>query len=712
MITKVKLKHTVWQLAILLYVLPTFYSSPVMAQDFVDDEEQLIGLYGDEDMVSIATGIEQPISKAPAVASVISSEAIEAMGAKDLDEVLEAIPGLHVSHSAIAYNPIYVFRGIHSAYNPQVLVLINGIPITNLFHSDRSQSWGGMSVGAIERIEVIRGPGSALYGADAFAGTINVITKSGRDLNGLEVVVGGGSFSSSNAGVYYGSDIGGLDLGLALEFFHTEGQASVIESDAQTALDGLVGTSASLAPGPVNLSRSGLDLRFDVRNDKWIYRAGVQRRWNLGNGAGVAEALDPTSRYKSQRLNTDLTWEDRYLSEHWGLKAQVSYLGASQEIEKELVIFPPGVNLGWGVYEDGLLGSPEVFEEHYRGHLVASYNRWKTHRLRVGAGYYFGNLYDVREAKNFGIDPASGQPLPIDSGLVDVSDTPYVFLRESKRENAFVFVQDIWSLGADWELTAGIRYDSYSDFGETVNPRAALVWSTTRKLTTKLLYGEAFRAPSFAETQAINNPVVLGNPMLDPERLRSQEVDFDYQWTEDFNVSFNAFQYVWSDIIRFVPDTGMPSSTAQNTGERKGSGFELELDWQHTETVKIGLDVSWLDTNDDVSGGGRVAFAPHQKITAHILWEPRATWSVYAQVNSIRDRERERGDSRAQIADDTLVDVSSRYQINDALSVICSVKNLFDADAREPSGWSNPTNLPNDLPLAGRSLSLDLRYAF
>src|SRR5690606_32168414 len=85
--------------------------------------------------------------------------------------------------------------------------------------------------------------------------------------------------------------------------------------------------------------------------------------------------------------------------------------------------------------------------------------------------------------------------------LIDVSDTQCVFLPEDDRENYYFYVQDIWSFLNDWELTIGVRYDDYTDFGSTVNPRLALVWSTSHNLTTKLLYGEAFRAPSFSETR-------------------------------------------------------------------------------------------------------------------------------------------------------------------------------------------------------------------
>lgn len=157
--------------SVLLGTLP-----PAAAQ--TADETTLAEFYGSAEMVSIATGVAQPLRQSPAIASVITAADIAAIGATELNEVLETVPGLHVGVSGVGYKPIFSIRGIHTQTNPQVLVLVNGIPIKNVFDGSLGASWGRMPVTGIARIEVIRGPGSALYGADAFSGVINIITKS------------------------------------------------------------------------------------------------------------------------------------------------------------------------------------------------------------------------------------------------------------------------------------------------------------------------------------------------------------------------------------------------------------------------------------------------------------------------------------------------------------------------------------------------------
>ena len=191
-------------------ILPIFFccASTYAYED--NAEEDLMALYGGEEFISIATGVDQPLNKAPAVVSVLTAKEIERIGATDIDEILETVPGLHVARDAAGYNPVYTFRGISAQYNPQVLMLINGVPLTNLFQGDRNLVWGGMPVQAIKKIEVIRGPGSALYGADAFAGVINIVTREADGKESFEAGVRYGTYNTKNYWVTGGGSIGEL----------------------------------------------------------------------------------------------------------------------------------------------------------------------------------------------------------------------------------------------------------------------------------------------------------------------------------------------------------------------------------------------------------------------------------------------------------------------------------------------------------------------
>lgn len=657
-----------------------------------DEEEDLALAYGDKSFVTIASGVRQPVARAPSVATVVTAEDIAAIGAADLDEVLETVPGLHVARSPILYNPIYTIRGISTQYNPQVLMLVNGIPITGVFAGNRSQIWGGMPVENIARIEVIRGPGSALYGADAFSGVINIITKTAADINGTELGLRAGSFKSRDAWVQHGGTWGGFDVAAYLRAGATDGQRGIIAADT------LSGTPFSLAPGPVNLGRDAIDARIDLARDKWRLRAGYQQRDNVGTGAGVASALDPRGSNIGERVSTDLTWQDTNFAPDLDVTAQASYLHITEQ--SDLTLYPPG----FPGFPGGVIGNPYKWERHLRFNLSAAYTGLQSHKLRFGAGVQEDDLYRTRETKNFST-PAPGVLLPLGS-VVDVSDSA-PFLHPHSRTVSHAYVQDEWAFARDWYLTAGVRHDQYSDFGGTTNPRLALVWETAYNLTSKLLYGRAFRPPSFSELYNINNPVALGNPNLKPETNESVELAFAWQPVSILQANLNLFRYRMKDILRFMqnPDN---SFTAQNAGRQNGQGLEVELVWEASRSLRLSGNYAQqrsIDAATDRDAGN----APRHHVYARADWRFMPGFTLNAQVNHVADRRREPADTRPAVPDYHTVDLTLRKQKwkND-WDFAFTVRNLFNADAREPS--PAPGLIPNDLPLPPREWRFELRH--
>ena len=678
------------------------------------DEAALLKLFDAKDLVSIASGYKQPLTKAPSVTTVITAEDIKAIGATDLDEVLETVPGLHVDRRQQGYNPIYTIRGVYAPANPQVLVLINGVSISNLYQGSRNNIGGGMPIQAISRVEVIRGPGSALYGADAFAGVINIITKTRRDINGTQVGGRVGSFDTYDGWALHGGTWAGFDLAAMLEYHDTEGQKGIIDADAQTALDRRYGTHASLAPGPVNLQTQNIDARLDLSRDNWRLHAGLQKRGNVGNAAGFNHALDPTNRYGSERWNADLNYDNADFAKDWGVKAQLSYLDTSQEVESNVVYYPPGARLpidiatgqiGAGplvTFPQGYIGNPAVFERHASINTSAFYTGFDRHTLRMGAGFNYGTLYKAEATENFGINPLTGSANPLlpNFSLIDVTGTSASFIRTADRKNFFAFLQDEWKLAKDWALIAGVRYDNYSDFGNTVNPRVALVWEPHHDFTTKLLYGRAFRAPSFTNLYLTNNPVVNGNPNQKPETMDTIELAFNYLPTDKLRLGLNLFNYWWKDLIRIT-------STNKSPITQTGYGTELETEWKANDTLKFSANYAYQKSEDE-SLNHDAGYAPHHQVYLRATWDFMPNWQMTPQAKWILDRSRTANDNRPAVADYTWVDMTLRRQhIAKHWEVAFSVRNLLDVDARAPAAL-----IPNDLPLAGRNFFGEIRVNF
>lgn len=673
---------------------------PVAHAQATVDEADLALSYGDKPTISIATGSQQPLRRAPAVATVITAEDIAAMGAKDLDEVLESVPGIHVSRSEQGYSPLYLIRGVNSQYNPQTLMLQNGVPMTTLFVGNRGNAWYGLPVDNIARIEIIRGPGSALYGADAYSGVINIITKTPADIQGTEFGVRGGTFHTRSAWAQHGGKLGAVDVAGYLAVGHTDGFNNEIESDKQTVIDRVTSTHASLAPGPVHMGYDAVDGSLDLSYGQWRWRSGYKLRNNTQAGPGVLGALDPVGRGKSERITSDLSWNGTDVLPDWDVGVTGSYLFYTQEYFTPFQLLPPGA-LG---FTNGMFGAPNTWEDQARLSVVAAYRGFDKHTVRIGMGHDDLDLYRTQEIKNFSIQILGQDAVPVpflDQTPVEVPQAES-FLTPHRRIVDYVYVQDEWRVAQDWALTGGVRQDHYSDFGNTLNPRAALVWDASADLTAKLLYGRAFRAPSFTELYSINNPVTRGNPDLKPETISTWELAFAWQARPDTDVNLSLFHYTMKDIIRVL------NQAWSNTGAQIGQGLELDVAWQVARTLRVQGNCA-LQRSTDEATHADAGFAPHQHVFGRVDWQAFGAWALGAQVNYVADRRRAAGDTRPQVPDYTTVDLNVRSSVGTkGWELSGGVRNVFNADAREPVAAS--VSIANDLPLPKRTFFLQAVY--
>lgn len=677
---------------------------PVASAQAVSEEEELALAYGDKPTVSIATGSQQPLRRAPAVATVITAQDIAAMGATDLDEVLESVPGLHVARSNQAYGSLYVVRGIYSEFNPQTLVLQNGVPMTTLFIGNKANLWVGLPLENIARIEVIRGPGSALYGADAYAGVINIITKSASDIQGTEVGLRAGSFDSADVWLQHGQRYGELSVAAYLRAGRTDGHGRRLEADAQTALDGLFGTHASLAPGNMSTGYRAIDASVDLGWQRWRLRAGYKLRDDIGMAPGVASALDPVGRGRSERITADLSHTDIDVARDTRVGFLASYQFFTQQFPVPLQLFPPGA-FG-GSFPNGVFGAPNTWERHLRLSVVATHTGFSGHNLRIGVGRDDLDLYRTQELKNFTLS-AGGLPLPTPGGAVVEFPVADSFLVPHRRVVNYIYAQDEWTVARDWAVTAGIRRDHYSDFGDTTNPRVALVWDATLDVTAKLLYGRAFRAPGFVELYSINNPVVRGNGALKPETMRTLEAAVAWQARPELQLNLSLFRYRMADIIR-TREVGGGTSVFNNIGQQRGSGLELEGSWTPARSLRFSGNYAFQRSIDQ-GNGQDAGYAPRHHLFMRGDWVLDSGWLLGAQANHVAGRRRAVGDLRPAIDDYTTVDLTLRGRRQPrGWEFSASVRNLFNADAREPT--LAPGMIPNDLPLAGRAIHLQAVY--
>ena len=662
-----------------------------------NDEEDLALAYGEKSFVSIATGTRQSLNRAPSAASVITAEDLANMGARTVDEALETIPGLHVSRSTAYMAANYHVRGIVSDYNPEVLMLVNGVPMTSMFVGNRGDMPVDLPVENISRIEVIRGPGSAVYGADAFAGTINIITKTGGELDGTSFGVRAGSFGSWDTWFQHGKKYGELEISSYLKIGASDGYRKTVQVDAQSSVDALgLAPAASLAPGSVNTGHDDIDGQLDVAYGRFRARAGYTRRSNIGTGSGIASALDPTGKMRSERITGEVGWSDPVFAQDLSMDLKASFTHLDNQVTTPLMLFPAGAFSG--AFPDGMIGAPNKWERQMRLSAGWIYSGFADHRVRFGIGHDDLNLYKTSELKNFIQTP--GLPVAIPLGYASGSN---LFLTPHQRRINYLYLQDEWSLARNWTLTGGIRHDDYSDFGKTTNPRLALVWEARPDLTAKVMYGTAFRAPSFVEQYNGANPVAVGNASIMPEKIATFEGGLTWQARHNLKATLSLFRHEISDLI------GTDGSRYENGGKQIGHGGEIEIEWQPSTTLNVVGSYAY-QMNIDQETHHDAGYAPHHHLYTRADWRFISGWLASAQVNYVADRERAYGDNRPKVPDYTSVDLTIRSdQPKRGWDFSASIRNAFNADIREPSKTPSPFGILYDLPMPGRTWWLQAR---
>jgi len=673
--------------------------------------------------VSIATGTAQPIFQSAAITSVVTAQQIKAMGATELHEILETVPGLHVSIQPNTYDYIYTMRGIRNSTNSQVLVLLDGNRFSVPFQG-RTVTGLKLPIENIQKIEVIRGPGSALYGADAFAGVINIITKKSKDIGGTSVGGRVGNWNSQSFWGQHGSHWNGWDIATSVQYQHSTGDDNrIISRDSQSVIDSQMDTTASHAPGAMQTQFESWNAHLNLHQKHWDVGFWATNG-DSGTHGGAAAALDLQGKVYTQQYLGSVKYSSKDLFDNWEFLAHLNYLYTDFQTnplqlfpsnsllpigENGNIDFTDAANSNTTFFTHGVLDKIGRTQKIPSIELSSIYQGMENHRFRFQAGFRYEEL-ETREYKNIGLGALNGT-LPaeiVDNRLTNVTDTEFVYVPNSSRSIWSLAVQDEWQLAKDLQLTTGLRFDHYSDFGATLNPRVSLVWNINEQFTSKLLYGRAFRAPSFSELKNRNNPVLLGNSNLNPEIINTFELAFDYRPFQSLRTAVNLYYYSIKDLIDAGSTVGSENFVGQNNGKQKGFGLEFEWNWQLHEQFSLRGNYAWQHARNNFTNHS-VAGVPQQQLYIASLWHFLPKWSIQSQVKWIGKRINEASDKRKELEDYELVDLTlKREKLFGHLNISASVRNVFNKHAREPA----IAILSDQIPTQGRSYYLEASVDF
>lgn len=513
--------------------------------------------------VTVASKTEQTTGDAPSSVTVITREEMKNMGVGSVEELLNYIPGFVVTRNVTSFRKENVTVRGGRFYD--ILFLYNGQRINGLYQGGFSDGNQYIPVENIKQIEIIRGPGSALYGSNAFLGVVNIVTVD--DVN--DVTVAAGDMERKEASINVSSKEDDLTVAGFVKGFSDLGYkyGEVTDSWGQTevARDPTKGFNASLNLKYKNFT---LDLRHNETQIEDFIMFG-----SLGNGInnGKNSQSHINMRYLhvvNDQLDFDIS--TGFLYDRWDARFTQLPVGAFPVAMDENGV-PTAFN------SQILAGGPYLTACNSNVNMDVRYKVTDTNNLITGISLEYGKTI---EASNQGFwNYEVGNDFE-HFGMLDHDVQGKEFNPEENRKVVGLYLQDQQQVGDSLTLTGGVRYDNYNDFGDSLNPRAAVVYSTPFQSKVKYMYGQAFRAPNFSELYDANNPNFSGNDDLDAEKVETHELAY----VQNFKYLQGTVTYFHSKVTDMILaeerlDPNDPTSPLiyDNLGTLKTKGIELEL---------------------------------------------------------------------------------------------------------------------------------------
>lgn len=590
-------------------------------------------------LVVTASRSEHSLADAPASVSVITAEQIKARGAGNLLEALRGVPGLSLNGRQVGGRKTLSIRG---AEDRHTLVLIDGRRISStddtIGHSDYQYGWVAME--QIERIEVVRGPMSALYGSEAVGGVINIITrKGGQQWHGGASVRGELGEGPAGDGHQMSASASGplgewFDLALGVED-RRRAPTPRPENKATSDIEGQDRQSGNLRLGftPSEGQRLQLDM---LRSEE------TRRRHEQNTRLPARPYYLDT--YDLQRRQDALTWQA-----DWSLlRSELRYSEAEFEVNNK------------------------------RSNNIAP-----TRPQRLEDRVWDGNLaFALGDSHSLTLGAERREEFLENAGLTGGSDSAL---------HKALYVQDEIALADDWALTLGTRLDHHAIFGSESSPRAYLVWRASPELTIKGGYGEAFRAPTLKQISpnyvgAEGPHTFLGNADIQPETSRSWEIGADWR-DEQSAYTATLFRSEIKDLIYYnlLRRVG-PRSIYQydNISEARIDGLEVALRRALGGGFSLASSMTWLDARDRDSDD-KLTGRPEFSATPSLAWQQGA-WGAELEWQYIGQQTLQNAAGQLKRAPAySLVNLSGSYRVDEHLTLRAGLNNAGDLRLEDKS---------------------------
>jgi iron complex outermembrane receptor protein len=676
------------------------------------------------DVSDIATKKSLNVDYLPSVVTIIDAQTYVDAGIQNIGEALGMLPGIQIQLSPMGYTMTTV-RGLKNpnAYlSDKIKIFVDGVAINNEV-SGSSNLYMDFPMQLVDKIEVLRGPNSTIYGAGAFYGTVNIITKLGNSKQENNIYLGVGSYNHTTVGanVYNISDKWKI---FADGYYRKNNKSLGVEGSS-------VGTDEEM---------KDFSLGFRAVNGGFEFLARFKQNVS-GNFYSFEGELDPIPTSPKEHKNSYFLSQLSYKTniKDFELETKVGFThreldeGANVKgIIKTRNDFANALVAGLPVMNDGFYFTEKLTEQNYEAEAILTLPEIESNDIVAGVGARYVKITNddyFNSVENAIMTSANPNTLKINNNF-DYNGTKErafwnnpttSFIKaDQSRTIAYGYVEDLISINKDVDVILGTRVDNYSDFGAQISKRAAIVHRATDNTIFKLLYGSAFRVPTFTEAYANGHiNYRAGDKDLKPEETNTYEAVAIY--SPDFNNKFslNIFYSDVSNIIDLEEFAGTPPGY-QNMKDRITKGIEFEYFFRTKREHNLYLNATYINAGYTVPADDDSPLEIDQKmpdisnvmLKAMYIYTPinklsfGTTWQYFSQTTQTE---------LSWISKDTTVkpthifDETVTYRFSSFSEARFSIKNMFNEDVRQPSYYYNTDG---GIKREGRNYFLSYLYKF
>jgi outer membrane receptor for ferrienterochelin and colicins len=656
---------------ILLLVIVVLSPIPVQAKSLPGDLTEL----SLEDLmnvtVSTVSKYAQSTFDAPSSVTIITADEIKKYGYRTLAEIFQSVGGFYTT-----YDRNYVYLGVRGFGRPgdintRVLFLVDGHRL-----NENTDDYAGIGtdlivdIDLIDRVEIAQGPSFSLYGNNAFFGTVNVITKTAKDFKDPEISGAAGTNSTFNKRFTYGKEFkNGLDLTLSASGYNSRGNPRLYYKEFDDPA-----TNNGIAESIDGDSSYNFFVKSSYR-DFSIEGAYISKEKIVPTAPWGTIFNDTRTRTKDERSYADLKYEHVFDNQ---VHATARLFYDNYYFQGNYIYDYPPITL-----------NRDTVHGEWTGMEVNLFKKFfDKHTIITGIEYTINTHEDQA---NYDVNPH------------------FQYLNDKRDSAAWaVYAQDEFNILHNVILNFGVRYDHFSTFGHTANPRIALIYRPFDTTGLKFIYGSSFRAPNAYELHYDDGSMTMkSNPYLNSETIKDYEAILEQSIGDHFNATASGFYYKAGSLITQTIDPADGLQIFKNADEVEVKGAELEIEGRWQGGLKGRLSYTYSKAQDRKTSESLTNSPAHLakfNLTIPMVKE-KLFFSIEEQYTDKRETISDNAAGSYMITNTTLFS----KDIFNGLELSGSVYNLFNKRYSDPgSAEQTPDTIEQD----GRTFRLKVVYSF